>query len=59
MNFEAEKTFDELTQKIEPTYTWDNVILPIRVKHQLKDICKQIKLMRSINKDFSFDDKFF
>lgn len=48
---------DTVAQKIESKYTWDDIILPIDQKIQLKEICNQVKYRSVVFGDWGFDQK--
>ncbi|MEA5567762.1 ATP-binding protein [Anabaena sp. UHCC 0399] len=46
-----------LTRKIEPQYTWDDIILPDEHQTLLREICNQTKYRNLVHEEWGFDRK--
>ena len=46
-----------LTQKIKPTYTWDDIILPEDAIAQLREVCDRVVYAHQVLVDWGFDRK--
>jgi AAA+ superfamily predicted ATPase len=46
-----------LARKIEPQYTWNDIILPTDHQTQLREICNQIKYRNLVHETWGFDRK--
>ena len=46
-----------LAQKIEPRYTWDDIVLPPGRLQQLREICSQVKYRSLVYGEWGFDEK--
>ncbi|MFK0730899.1 MAG: AAA family ATPase [Gloeotrichia echinulata HAB0833] len=46
-----------LARKIEPKYTWDDIILPVDHKTQLREICNQTKYRNLVLNEWGFERK--
>ncbi len=46
-----------LARKIEPKYTWDDIVLPADPQTQLREICNQTKYRHLIHEEWGFDRK--
>ncbi|NJM59593.1 MAG: AAA family ATPase [Oscillatoriales cyanobacterium RU_3_3] len=46
-----------LARKIEPQYTWNDIILPIDHQTQLREICNQTKYRNLVYQEWGFDRK--
>jgi SpoVK/Ycf46/Vps4 family AAA+-type ATPase len=47
----------ELAQKIEPHYTWDDIVLPDDRLEQLREICDQVKHRGQVLNEWGFHEK--
>ncbi|MBN1181701.1 MAG: ATP-binding protein [Bacteroidales bacterium] len=45
------------SQKIDPKYTWDDIIIPIDNLNQLKEICNCVKNRKRVYHDWGFESK--
>jgi AAA+ superfamily predicted ATPase len=46
-----------LARKIEPKYTWEDIVLPADQQTQLREICHQAKHRHLVHEDWGFDRK--
>jgi AAA+ superfamily predicted ATPase len=46
-----------LARKIEPKYTWEDIVLPADPQTQLREICHQAKHRHLVHEDWGFDRK--
>ncbi|MBW4493627.1 MAG: ATP-binding protein [Oscillatoria princeps RMCB-10] len=46
-----------LARKIEPKYTWEDIVLPADHQTQLREICNQAKHRHLVHEDWGFDRK--
>jgi ATP-dependent 26S proteasome regulatory subunit len=46
-----------LAQKIEPHYTWEDIVLPTRQVQQLQEICNHLRYQQKVFEDWGFDQK--
>jgi ATP-dependent 26S proteasome regulatory subunit len=46
-----------LARKINPNYTWQDIILPTSQKAQLQEICDQVKNWQTVYQDWGFNQK--
>ncbi|MBD2251991.1 AAA family ATPase [Nostoc parmelioides] len=46
-----------LAPKIDPHYTWDDIVLPNRQKQQLQDICNQLRYRQKVYATWGFEQK--
>jgi SpoVK/Ycf46/Vps4 family AAA+-type ATPase len=54
---QSNRNLSALARKIEPRYTWDNIVLPKDTKDQLKEISGFIKYREIVYTDWGFDKK--
>lgn len=47
----------ELAQKIMPTYTWDDIVLPEDIKNHLREICYQLIYQSKVYEDWCLGTK--
>ena len=53
----SNRKLTELAQKIEPHYSWDDIVLPTDKIEQLRGICDQVKYRGRVYDDWGFDGK--
>jgi SpoVK/Ycf46/Vps4 family AAA+-type ATPase len=53
----SRKRLDDFSQRIEPIYCWDDLILPADVMAQLQEIARQVCLRRQVLIDWGFGKK--
>jgi hypothetical protein len=46
-----------LARRIEPRYTWDDIVLPADSMTQLREICQRVEQRHRVLDDWGFDDK--
>jgi len=51
-------TLKALAHKIQPKYSWDDIILPKDQMEQLREICSYVKYYHVVYGDWGFDGKF-
>jgi SpoVK/Ycf46/Vps4 family AAA+-type ATPase len=47
----------ELTQKINPIFTWDDIVLPIDIKKHLKELCQQVENQNKVYNEWGVSKK--
>jgi hypothetical protein len=47
----------KLTRKLDPKYTWDDIVLPLDQQAQLNEICNQFRYRHVVYGDWGFDRK--
>jgi SpoVK/Ycf46/Vps4 family AAA+-type ATPase len=55
---QSNRNLANYSRKIEPRYTWDDIVLPHDIKKQLKEIAGYIKYRGIVYTDWGFDKKF-
>ncbi len=55
---QSNRNLASYARKIEPHYTWDDIVLPHDIKKQLKEISGYIKYRGIVYTDWGFDKKF-
>ena len=48
---------NSLARKVEPFYTWDDLVLPGDVKEQLREMCRRVVYRHRVMGDWGFGDK--
>jgi len=51
------QTLATLAKKIEPLYTWDDIVLPHDALNQLREICQRVTHHHRVFEDWGFDHK--
>lgn len=54
---QSNKNLNEFAKKIEPRYTWEDIILPDDTKDQLKEVYGYIKYKGKVYNEWGFDKK--
>lgn len=54
---QSNKNLSVFAKKIEPHYTWDDIVLPKDIKRQLKEVLGYIKYKGTVYYDWGFDKK--
>jgi len=54
---QSNQKLSSMAKKIEPRYTWEEIILPNDVKEQLKEISSHVKYRETVYSDWGFDRK--
>lgn len=54
---QSNRNLSAFARKIEPHYTWEDIILPKDTKEQLKEVCGYIKHRGTVYTDWGFDRK--
>lgn len=55
--YQSNQKLTELAIKIEPKYSWEDIILPDEKLIQLKEICNQVKLRYRVFSEWGFNQK--
>ncbi len=55
---QSNRNLTAFARKIEPVYTWEDLILPKDIKKQLKEVSGHIKYRGTVYTDWGFDKKF-
>jgi SpoVK/Ycf46/Vps4 family AAA+-type ATPase len=50
-------TLDELTYRMKPVYTWDDIVLPAEVAGQLRELCDRVVHKHRVFQDWGFARK--
>lgn len=56
-NSQSNKNLSSFARKIEPRYTWDDIVLPTDIKVHLKEVSGYIKFKGTVYTDWGFDKK--
>lgn len=51
-------TLDSLARKVEPNYTWEDIVLPADRLDHLREVAAHIKHQGTVYSDWGFEDKF-
>ena len=51
------QTLATLARKIEPLYTWDDIVLPADALSQLREICQRVVYRQRVFEEWGFDHK--
>ena len=54
---QSNRNLSAFARKVEPHYTWEDIVLPRDIKNQLKEICEYIKYRGIVYTDWGFDKK--
>lgn len=54
---QSNRNLSAYARKINPHYTWEDIVLPKDMKEQLKEICGYIKYRGTVYADWGFDKK--
>ncbi len=54
---QSNRNLSAFARKIEPHYTWEDIVLPKDAKEQLKEVCGYIKHRGTVYTDWGFDRK--
>jgi SpoVK/Ycf46/Vps4 family AAA+-type ATPase len=54
---QSNRNLSEFARKIEPQYTWDDIVLPKDTKEQLREVCGHIKDRGVVYTDWGFENK--
>ena len=54
---QSNQKLSSMAKKIEPRYTWEEIILPNDVKEQLKEISSHVKYRETVYSDWGFNRK--
>lgn len=54
---QSNQKLSSMAKKIEPRYTWEEIILPNDVKEQLREISSHVKYRETVYSDWGFDRK--
>ena len=55
---QSRETLDSLARKVEPSYTWEDIVLPPDKRDHLREVAAHIKHQGTVYSDWGFDDKF-
>jgi SpoVK/Ycf46/Vps4 family AAA+-type ATPase len=55
---QSNQKLSRMARKIEPRYTWDDIVLPIDKFRQLKEICSHVKHRQLVYSAWGFGSKF-
>jgi SpoVK/Ycf46/Vps4 family AAA+-type ATPase len=54
---QSNQSLSRLAQKIEPVYTWKDIVLPPRAMQQLREVCISVKYRHVVHSEWGFDGK--
>lgn len=54
---QSESDLGAMARKIEPVYTWDDIVLPADTLTQLREICQRVANRRQVLGEWGFDSK--
>lgn len=54
---QSNQSLSRLAQKIEPVYTWQDIVLPPRPLQQLREVCISVKYRHVVHSEWGFDSK--
>jgi adenylate kinase family enzyme len=54
---QSDPKLQTLTQKIEPRYTWDDIVLPNDTMAQLREMCQRVELRDRVLGEWGFGDR--
>lgn len=54
---QSNQKLSSMAKKIDPRYTWEEIILPNDVKEQLKEISSHVKYRETVYSDWGFNRK--
>lgn len=55
---QSNQKLSRMARKIEPKYTWDDIVLPMDKFQQLKEICSHVKYRQLVYSTWGFGSKF-
>jgi SpoVK/Ycf46/Vps4 family AAA+-type ATPase len=54
---QSNQSLSRLAQKIEPVYSWKDIVLPPRAVQQLREVCISVKHRHVVHSEWGFDSK--